>query len=343
MLEVVLEILLWLAAAALLGVAIGWLARGLRARAEAASVAVASRRAVHEVRALLGANESARAVEQRELTELRTAADFAGRQAEALRQELTVAETARDTVRHDLSGTQAQLDKLSARLQAAEVARDAAKAEVDTSLAVAAGVRVRIVEVEDQRDAVRRENEQLRTLKATTSMSEEAVRQRLETLKATLSAAENGWDAARAHAEAALQQLSGTRHLLSESDVERSALAGQLAEAKTQQLELRKSLALARAAAAERPLPSSDPAPTVPASAAKTERDDLQEIRGIGPAVERALHRAGIFRYAQIAAWTREDILAMGEWLAGLPERIQRDRWTSAARRLHIAKYGSPP
>ena len=76
---------------------------------------------------------------------------------------------------------------------------------------------------------------------------------------------------------------------------------------------------------------------------AQDERDDLQRIKGIGPALERTLHRAGVYRYAQIANWTRQDIQAMGERLPGFHDRIVRDRWPTAARRLHLAKYGSPP
>jgi predicted flap endonuclease-1-like 5' DNA nuclease len=339
MFDVVRDILLCLLVAALLGVAIGWLARGFRARRAAAAEAGATRRALQEARALLRTTESARATEQRELGELQTAADFARRQAETLQRELRDAEVARDTARREASETREATAKLTARLQEAEAARETAKVEVDATRTAVAGARLRIVEVEGQRDAVWQENERLKALQVPAPPADEATRQRLETLKATLQAAETGWDAARAHAGEALQQLTATQRLLAASEVERSALAAQLFEAQVE-------MATVLSAKEVTPPPSArdNPAAVPPSPPpAKPVRDDLQQIRGIGPAVERTLHRAGIYRYAEIASWTREDILVMGEKLPRFKDRIVKDRWTAAARRLHIAKYGKPP
>ena len=36
--------------------------------------------------------------------------------------------------------------------------------------------------------------------------------------------------------------------------------------------------------------------------------DDLKRIRGIDTVIETALNQLGVFRYAQIAAWTPEDV-----------------------------------
>jgi predicted flap endonuclease-1-like 5' DNA nuclease len=342
MFDVVRDILLCLLIAAFLGFTIGWLARGLRARRLAAVEAAASRRALQEARALLRVTESARAAEQRELGEVQNAAEFARRQAETLRRDLNEVETARDTARQEASGTREQLAKLSARLAEAETARETAKVEVDASRTAVAGARLRVVEIESQRDAVRQENERLKTLQVPTPPADESTRQRLETLKATLQAAETGWDSARAHAESALQHLSATRRQLAESEVDRNALAAQLAEALADLVTLRSrhDVVLTPVAQGDLLVPQAAPAarPRV-----KPVRDDLQQIRGIGPAVERTLHRAGIHLYAQIANWTREDILAVGERLPGFQDRIVRDRWMAAARRLHTAKYGGPP
>ncbi len=338
MFDVVREILLCLLLAALLGVAMGWLARGLRDRRSAATERRVLRRGMEELRAQLRVSDSARAGEQRELEALQAATALAGRLAEAFQQELKDAQLARDTARRDLSGTREQLATLSSRLQAAETARDSAKAEADASQTAVAGARMRVVEIEGQRDAVRQENEQLKT-RASTSPAD-TLRQRLETLKATLRAAETGWDAAREHADAALQQLGATRRQLADSEVDRNALAAQVAETQAELVKLRSGLDIAAPVAQRGRL--QEPAPPVEPRA-RPVRDDLQQIRGIGPAAERTLHRAGIYRYAQIAIWTREDILSMGERLHGFHDRIVRDRWTTAARRLHIAKYGSPP
>jgi predicted flap endonuclease-1-like 5' DNA nuclease len=346
--DVVREILLCLFLAALLGMAIGWLARGLRARRLATAEASASRRAMEEVQARLRVIESARAADQRNLEEVRMAGESADRLGETLRRELRETEMARDTARHEASGTRDQLAKLSARLREIETARDAAKAEADAAGAAVTAAPARRAEVEALRDAGRRDGEQLRAGQVSPSPAEEASRQRFETLRATLKAAENGWDSARAQADAALQQLGATRTHLTESEADRNALAEKVVEIQALLLEFRSRLDVPETPVAEPPghgPVSSDETALGPAAGrrAKPVRDDLQKIRGIGPVVERTLHRAGIYRYAQIAIWTREDILSMGARLPGFPDRIVRDRWTATARRLHIAKYGSPP
>ena len=80
MFDVVREILLCLLVAALLGAAIGWLARGLRGWRLAAAERSVLQRSLAELRAQLSVNNSARAGEQRELGELQTSAASAARQ-----------------------------------------------------------------------------------------------------------------------------------------------------------------------------------------------------------------------------------------------------------------------
>jgi predicted flap endonuclease-1-like 5' DNA nuclease len=66
--------------------------------------------------------------------------------------------------------------------------------------------------------------------------------------------------------------------------------------------------------------------------------DDLQQIRGIGPAYARSLKALGIRSFAQIAAWTDEDITAMAQALKTRPDRIRRDGWIDRAKELLQAK-----
>ena len=73
------------------------------------------------------------------------------------------------------------------------------------------------------------------------------------------------------------------------------------------------------------------------------ERDDLKLIYGVGPVLERLLHRNGIYTYWQIANWTREDVDAMASKLPELNARIRRDNWIAGARKEHRKKYGSDP
>ena len=62
--------------------------------------------------------------------------------------------------------------------------------------------------------------------------------------------------------------------------------------------------------------------------------DDLKKIRGVGPAMERELRRLGITTFAQIAAWTPEDVDTIGKKIKAKPERIRRENWIESAATL---------
>ncbi len=70
------------------------------------------------------------------------------------------------------------------------------------------------------------------------------------------------------------------------------------------------------------------------ASADEDGRDDLKQIRGVGPVLEKTLNKLGIFRFAQIAAFNQADIERISENLPQFPGRIQRDGWIEQARKL---------
>ncbi|MDI6026994.1 NADH-ubiquinone dehydrogenase [Corticibacterium sp. UT-5YL-CI-8] len=61
--------------------------------------------------------------------------------------------------------------------------------------------------------------------------------------------------------------------------------------------------------------------------------DDLKAISGIGPKLEQVLNGLGIWTYAQIAAWTEEEIGWVDEHLS-FGGRIGRDDWTGQASKL---------
>ncbi|MGJ8624432.1 MAG: 50S ribosomal protein L21 [Yoonia sp.] len=61
--------------------------------------------------------------------------------------------------------------------------------------------------------------------------------------------------------------------------------------------------------------------------------DDLKTLSGVGPALEKKLHEAGVTTFAQIAAWTPEDVAAMDEKLS-FKGRIEREGWIAQAAEL---------
>ncbi len=68
--------------------------------------------------------------------------------------------------------------------------------------------------------------------------------------------------------------------------------------------------------------------------AAKDDKpDDLKLIRGVGRQNEARLHALGIWHFAQIAAWTPENVEWVGSYLA-FPGRIEREDWVDQAKTL---------
>ena len=63
------------------------------------------------------------------------------------------------------------------------------------------------------------------------------------------------------------------------------------------------------------PKPASK-AKAAPAPAAAAGSDDLKQLSGVGPALEKKLHAAGVTTFAQIAAWTDADVAAIDEQLS---------------------------
>ncbi|MFT5870525.1 MAG: large subunit ribosomal protein L21 [Paracoccaceae bacterium] len=64
---------------------------------------------------------------------------------------------------------------------------------------------------------------------------------------------------------------------------------------------------------------------------AATGADDLKLLSGVGPALEKKLHAAGVTSFAQIAGWTASDVTAMDEKLS-FKGRIDREGWIDQAK-----------
>lgn len=68
------------------------------------------------------------------------------------------------------------------------------------------------------------------------------------------------------------------------------------------------------------------------------ERDDLKQIRGVGPAIEKTLNEMGIRRFEQVAAMSEYDINRIAHRLKGFHSRIYREDWIGQARELRDRK-----
>ncbi|AGB45923.1 NADH-ubiquinone dehydrogenase [Mesorhizobium sp. ESP6-5] len=68
-----------------------------------------------------------------------------------------------------------------------------------------------------------------------------------------------------------------------------------------------------------------------------TRPSDLKAISGIGPKLERVLNGLGIWTFAQIAAWSPQEIAWVDDYLS-FKGRIGRDDWTAQAAALAAKK-----
>jgi large subunit ribosomal protein L21 len=82
-------------------------------------------------------------------------------------------------------------------------------------------------------------------------------------------------------------------------------------------------------AAAEEKAPAKKAAPKKTAAKADG-ADDLTRISGVGPVMVKKLHANGVTAFAQIAAWTPEEVAAMDD-LLNFKGRIDRDEWLKQA------------
>ena len=62
--------------------------------------------------------------------------------------------------------------------------------------------------------------------------------------------------------------------------------------------------------------------------------DDLKQIKGIGPKMEKMCNALGFFHFDQIAAWTPDEEAWVNANLEGFKGRVSRDEWIAQAKLL---------
>lgn len=93
--------------------------------------------------------------------------------------------------------------------------------------------------------------------------------------------------------------------------------------------------AVEKPAPAPAPAPASAPVPTpAPAPAPAGSADDLTRIKGLGPKIAGLLGEMGVTSFAQIAAWSEQDVAAIDAQLGRFSGRITRDQWIAQAQML---------
>lgn len=158
-------------------------------------------------------------------------------------------------------------------------------------------------------------------LKAQTDMMKAELQQRegqVERLQQELAGLSEQLDASRAEVERCSRELSTLR---ATGENEQFVLQNQPAEPETR-------------AQGFKGIPAGQPFER-PAA-----KDDLKEIWGVGPVLEKRLNRLGITTFAQIGRFTAADIERVSGALDVFPGRIVRDGWIEGASKAYQKKYG---
>jgi predicted flap endonuclease-1-like 5' DNA nuclease len=64
----------------------------------------------------------------------------------------------------------------------------------------------------------------------------------------------------------------------------------------------------------------------------KGKADDLKEIEGIGPALEKLVNSMGFYHFDQIASWSDADVALVDGEMTNFKGRITRDKWVAQAK-----------
>ncbi|MGL5009904.1 MAG: NADH-quinone oxidoreductase subunit E, partial [Paracoccaceae bacterium] len=60
--------------------------------------------------------------------------------------------------------------------------------------------------------------------------------------------------------------------------------------------------------------------------------DDLKEIEGIGPAMEKLVNELGFYHFDQISSWSDADVAWVDANMKNFKGRIVRDKWVAQAK-----------
>ncbi|MFM7334664.1 MAG: hypothetical protein ACKO1H_09670 [Tabrizicola sp.] len=88
----------------------------------------------------------------------------------------------------------------------------------------------------------------------------------------------------------------------------------------------------AKPKAAAKPKPAKPAGPERLSAPRKGKADDLKEIEGIGPAMEKLVNGMGFYHFDQIAKWSDADVALIDAEMKTFKGRITRDKWVAQAK-----------
>ncbi len=207
------------------------------------------------------------------------------------------------TKRHEQ--TAVQLNNLQRQLREADAAANSLQAQKEKLSSELNAQKIHLAEAEQNYTVTLRE------------------RQRLD---AQLMRLENENQQQRQQLERSLREIQAKTHA---NESLRVALSNQTQlNEKLQQNEVENS------APQEQPGPNTSSAPKALMAKKPAHIDDLKQIKGVGPKLEKMLHKLGIYQFAQIAAFDRQDSAWVDEHIESFKGRIYRDQWVKQAKKL---------
>ncbi|MCM2560861.1 NADH-quinone oxidoreductase subunit E [Lutimaribacter sp. EGI FJ00015] len=93
----------------------------------------------------------------------------------------------------------------------------------------------------------------------------------------------------------------------------------------------------AKAKAAPTPVPADEDTGAKPETLSAPRggaADNLKEIKGVGPKLEKMLNEMGFYHFDQIAGWTADEVAWVDANLTGFKGRVSRDDWVAQAKIL---------
>lgn len=250
------------------------------------------------------------------------------------RAELSEAKDAIDEARAEASRqVQAKQTALAAQESEANLKAEMARTEIERLRSAQGKVGVASVQVQQLQAKVDQERKAKDVAEADRSRliaSEREAKAEIERLRSQLSVLSTKGQGYSGDAERLPRELSEARERQQKLDAEIARLRKLLSERETVSVK----------PAGKQTFTTDAPRPASLFDRRPDTVDDLKEVRGIGPVMERILNENGCYHFKQLANFSPRDIEWISQALGSFPDRIERDNWVGQAKTLYFEKYG---
>lgn len=322
------EIILWMVAAGLVGLAIGWILRstfGGGARLE-------------ESETKLEKEKERYAQISSELGEWKRKIGKLNKKLETRDAELGTAKELSAQLEEDLTAVRADMAGMGSQVGRLEEALADTKADLDAAAARARDLEGKMNSVTTEKDA---EIERLSGAATGSAELRAALAERderLVRLSAELSELRTEHAGCGISSEEDRGRIAGLKSQLTRRDAEIKRLEGELAARQSRTVTAgHETPTLFAAEAVASAAPNWQQGVTALGTPGDTHQDDLRVISGVGKKLQQVLNGYGIQSWEQVAALTPDEVARVDDAL-DLPGRLERDRWVEQARDL-IARF----